>query len=142
MQQLRFEAARERGHFDDGINVGSQRLVDGREELDEAGAVDDEIDAVGPAGLLNACIRLGGVPGPDGDLVAEEGAAQGCEKRREGRGIEDVRFETLLGGLIAFGANEQMDLTDIGVAIEQQGEQDFAQKAIATGQQDLAAGES
>ena len=124
----------------DGIDIGANRLIDRRKELDQTGTVDDEIDAIAPVGIVNARVNSSRVAGPDGDLVMYKVPSALIYERFEWRRVQDLFFETILSSPVFSGTDEKMDLADFRVAIEKQGQEYFAEESVSPGKEDVAAG--
>ena len=140
MEKLGASTLSEYGNLLDGIDIGANRLVDRRKELNQTGTVDDEIDAIAPVGIVNARVNLSRVAGPDGDLVMKEIPAALSYERLEWRRVQDLFFETILSSPVFSGTDEKMDLPDFRVAIEEQGQEYFAEESVSPGKEDVAAG--
>ena len=122
------------------IDIGANRLVHRRKELDQTGTVDDEINAVAPVRILNARVNWSRVAGPDGDLVMYEVPSALIYERFEWRRVQDLFFETILSSPVFSGTDEKMDLPDFRVAIEKQGQEYFAEESVSPSKEDVAAG--
>ena len=140
MEKLGASTLGEDGDLLDGIDIGAKRLVHRRKELDQTGTVDDEIDTIAPVGIVNARVNLSRVAGPDGDLVMKEIPAALSYERLEWRRVQDLFFETILSSPVFSGTDEKMDLPDFRVAIEEQGQEYFAEESVSPGKEDVAAG--
>ena len=140
MEKLGASTSGEDGDLLDGIDIGEKRLVHRRKELDQTGTVDDEINPVAPVRIVNARVNLSRVAGPDGDLVMKEIPAALSYERLEWRRVQDLFFETILSSPVFSGTDEKMDLPDFRVAIEEQGQEYFAEESVSPGKEDVAAG--
>lgn len=140
MEKLGASTSGEDGDLLDGIDIGANRLVHRRKELDQTGTVDDEIDAIAPVRIVNARVNLSRVAGPDGDLVMKEIPAALSYERLEWRRVQDLFCETILSSPVFSGTDEKMDLPDFRVAIEEQGQEYFAEESVSPGKEDVAAG--
>ena len=140
MEKLGASTSGEDGDLLDGIDIGANRLVHRRKELDQTGTVDDEIDPIAPVRIVNARVNLSSVAGPDGDLVMKEIPAALSYERLEWRRVQDLFFETILSSPVFSGTDEKMDLPDFRVAIEEQGQEYFAEESVSPGKEDVAAG--
>jgi hypothetical protein len=125
VHHLRAEGAGEVGEVVDAERVDLERLVERRVEVDDAGHVHHGRDVAGELADqigVDAEVRVDHVAGDGRDLGLQKGfkrrpgvlLAHRIEHRRRG----DLRPEALLGGLAFLGPHQQVEVSDLGEAIE------------------------
>jgi hypothetical protein len=133
---------------DGAVDVGADGLAQVGVEVDEAGAVEDEVEvaveALGERGVLDAEAGERDVALDDLDARGDElGHARAVElvQRAEHGRAGDHLLEPVERGAQRLLAQEHVDLADGGDAVEDHRQPDLADEPGGAGQQDLAAGE-
>ncbi len=137
VQELRADPLGQGAQVLDRIHVGAQRCIKRREELHQPRAVEDEANVVGPAVGCDPAVGLRRIARPYCDLFAEEVLAalfdDGFERRRR----QHLLGKALFGRAVATRPHEHVQVLQPRIAVEQQGQQNLTQEAVAAGQQDF-----
>ena len=123
MQQLGIELAAQVEQALDRIDIRTQGQVQRREELDQARAIEHEAD---PAGQLARLVRrepgeaCRGIPRQDVDALSQGLPAGFLHQRLQGRRVQDLLLEPVLGGQVGARPHQHVDPLHLREAVQQQ----------------------
>jgi len=140
VHQLRPPMFGDSDHMFHTIDVGAEGFIHGREEIDEASAVDNGANAACQfiqAVRVESAIRPSNITGPHRNLAAKEFFAQLLREEREGGGSEHFPKKAFLSGKVSGRPHQDVNVFHLGVTIEQHPQDDLAQETVSADQENL-----
>ncbi len=141
MEQGGAALAAELDHVGDAGGIDRQRLLQRGLEVDQPRAVHHRVDRAAARRLaLGDQVVLGDVAAEHGKFfldVTVEAIAQVLAQRTEHGRVENFAAQAAQAEA-PVATDEQVDAVDLGMPAQEQREEDFAEKAGCTGQQDAA----
>jgi hypothetical protein len=149
VNKLRPDVFRETDYVLHTVNIRREGVIDGREELYEAGTVDDCADPSSKRlqrRRFQAAPRTADVAVPDGDVALQNVAAASVlnllGSRHESGRSKRVRVEAISSGKGRTSTEKNMQVLEIRETIQDQAKQDLSQEPVNSRDQKFVIAES